>query len=266
MPTILLNKIRIGGKAPTNIKKGSADVKYVKKGNTVIYDTLNYYSYGTPSLTFTYPAGYVNPSGGSKTPNAKSWSQSKTAYGHSGATYAQTAVSGTISSFSIVSGDSYGLLNTSTGVFTFNTNNSSSNRSVTIRASVSSNSKSNTADATITQEKQAYYTVRVTWTSHAEIENGSARAIPWSCFGKRSLPVYLPDYFDMAVAGDTQILSFPPDGALTLPDPTDYSKTIDVRNGGIVYIYYYGPQSRWVLVDQFKHDSSQSYYYDFSHI
>jgi hypothetical protein len=268
MPTILLNKIRIGGKAPTNIKKGSADVKYVKKGNTVIYDTLNYYSYGTPSLTFTYPSGKVSASGGSKTPNAKSWSQSKTAYGHSGATYAQTAVSGTINSFSIVSGSSYGTLNTSTGVFTFSANSSASDRSVTIRASVSSNSKSNTADVTITQEKQGYYTVRVTWTSFYQVvQDVGSNNVQWTCFGRSGLPSYHPDNFDMPNYGEVHTYSFPPNGSLTLLHPTNPNTTVDVPDRGTVYINYYNPAlGRWRFLDQFKHDSTQSYYYDFSHI
>ena len=43
MPTILLNKIRIGGKAPKNIQKIGVDVKTIYKGSTLIYDILNNY-------------------------------------------------------------------------------------------------------------------------------------------------------------------------------------------------------------------------------
>jgi len=68
-----------------------------------------------------------------------------------------------VSSFSVVSGSSYGTLNTSTGVFTFNNNTTTSSRTVTIRASITANGKSTTKDVSITQSGLSSYTATIIW-------------------------------------------------------------------------------------------------------
>lgn len=69
MPTILLNNIRPGGKSLTNLRVGSTEVKYVKRGDgKLFYDILSYYSYGTPSVNLSYPSGNTSAAGGTKSP------------------------------------------------------------------------------------------------------------------------------------------------------------------------------------------------------
>lgn len=247
MPTILLNKIRIGGKAPTNIKKGGVDVKYVKKGNTVVYDTLSYYSYGTPSLTLTYPSGDVSYLGGSKTPSTRTWTQTRTAYGHSGASYSATSLSGTISSFS-ASSSSYGTINASTGVYTFNKNNSTVNRTVTITGSVSSNNKSNSVTATIRQQAVPVYTATIVWSDW----NGQ----PWGVFN--GSPASRLNETDMWENSDVIILSFTPNQSLTVNNGS--GGTAAIAHGASAFCYYNNTSvGRWYPNGIFTHDSSQSY-------
>ena len=247
MPTILLNKIRIGGKAPTNIKKGGVEVKVVKKGNTVVYDTLSYYSYGTPSLTLTYPSGNVAYSGGSKTPSVRSWTQTVTAVGHSGATYSAAAQSGTISSFS-VSPTSYGSINSSTGVYTFNATNTSTTRSVTVTGSVTSNGKTGTKTATLTQNGQSSYTATIIWSSW----NGQ----PWGVFN--GSPTSRLNETDMWENSDVIVLGFTPNQSLTVNNGS--GGTAAIANGAYAFCYYNNTSlDKWYPILSFTHDSSQSY-------
>ena len=252
MPTILLNKIRIGGKVPTNIKKGGVDVKYVKKGNTVVYDTLSYYSYGTPSLTLTYPSGNVAYSGGSKTPSTRTWTQTVTAVGHSGASYSASSLSGTISSFS-VSPTSYGSINSSTGVYTFNATNTSTTRSVTVTGSVTSNGKTGTKTATLTQNGQSYYTATITWSGYDyDLQQ------PWGIFGNSTRPSTTLNSTDMWENSDRIILSFSPGSSLTVN--ANGGGTATVANGGSAWGHYWNSGvSRWYSIGGFTHDSSKSY-------
>lgn len=250
MPTILKNNIRLGGAAPKNIQLGGKDVKYAKLGNTIVYDTLSYYSYNTPSITFTYPSGNVAYSGGSKTPSARTWSQSYSPVGHSGTTYSGSSTSGTVTSFSIVSGSSYGTLDTSTGVFTFKANSSTGTRSVTIRASVTSNGKSKTKDVTITQAAMPVYTATVIWSNY----NGE----PW-CFtnGLNSPTTHdnINAYF--CHNSGTALQSFTPGGGLSVNTGPGTMGT--VPSGGRVFCYYRNPNGRWYAVGAFTHDGSKSY-------
>ena len=253
MPTILLNKIRIGGKAPTNIKKGSADVKYVKKGNTVIYDTLNYYSYGTPSLTLTYPSGNVSASGGSKTPSTRSWTQTRTAYGHSGATYSATSLSGTITNFS-VSPSGYGTLNSSTGVYTFSAISQAISRTVTITGTVTSNSKTGTTTATLKQDPPSYYTATIYWENW--IECGQ---VDWGCFNGQPTQNNSNAKYDMETGSDYSTFFFSPGDYLHV-NGTAAGTVANIANGGTVVCYFWDDNNvRWRLIGSFTHDSSKSY-------
>lgn len=253
MPTILKNNIRLGGTAPKNIQLGGKDVKYAKLGNTIVYDTLSYYSYNTPSITFTYPSGNVAYSGGSKTPSARTWSQSYSPVGHSGTSYTASSTSGTVTSFSIVSGSSYGTLNTSTGVFTFKANSSTGTRSVTIRASVTSNGKSNTKDVTITQAAMPVYTATITWSgwSTSGYSNWCFTNSPTRPTGSGG------QYFCHSSGTATQ--SFTPGGSLSVNTTAGGSMT-EVANGGTVYAYYYSSSlSRWYAIGSFTHSANASY-------
>jgi hypothetical protein len=83
--TVLLNKIRVGGKAPKSIHKGSTEVKCIYKGGTLIYDTQKS-STLTRRFLFSYPSNYLNKEGGSYSCFITK-GYNTTAIGHSGATY-----------------------------------------------------------------------------------------------------------------------------------------------------------------------------------
>lgn len=252
MPTILKNNIRLGGKTPTNIQLGGKDVKYATLGSTIVYDTLSYYSYNTPSITFTYPSGNVSASGGSKTPSARTWSQSYSPVGHSGTTYSSSSTSGTVSSFSVVSGSSYGTLNTSTGVFTFNNNTTTSSRTVTIRASVTANGKSTTKDVSITQSGLASYTATIIWDE-------------WDLNGQTSwmlctgLPTYNSTSNYLCYYSDTGTESWASGMGITV-NAVGGGATTTVANQGIVNAYYWQASlGKWILIGSFTHQAYKSY-------
>lgn len=252
MPTILKNNIKLGGKTPTNIQLGGKDVKYAKLGSTVVYDTLSYYSYNTPSITFTYPSGNVSASGGSKTPSARTWSQTYYAVGHSGAQYGPYTTSGTVSSFSVVSGSSYGTLNTSTGVFTFNNNTTTSQRTVTIRASVTANGKSTTKDVSITQSGLAKYTATIIWD-----EWDLNLQTSWMlCTGT---PTYngTSNYFCYSTGTGTE--SWASGMGITV-NAAGGGATTTVADKGLVTAYHWSPSlGKWRLIGSFTHQAYKSY-------
>lgn len=252
MPTILKNNIRLGGKTPTNIQLGGKDVKYAKLGSTVVYDTLSYYSYNTPSITFTYPSGNVSASGGSKTPSARTWSQSYSPVGHSGATYSGSSTSGTVSSFSIVSGSSYGTLNTSTGVFTFNNNTTTSSRTVTIRASVTANGKSTTKDVSITQSGLSSYTATIIWDEY-ELYNGASWMLCAGLPTSNGTSNYFCYYTGTGTESWTSGMGIPVNVAVG-------GATTIVANQGNVHAYYWSPSlGKWRLIGSFVHQAYKSY-------
>ena len=151
MPTILLNKIKPGGKTLTNLRVGSTEVKYVKRGDgKLFYDTLSYYSYGNPSVSLSYPSGNTPYSGGTKSPTL-AYSQSKTPVGHSGTSYTASTLNSGASSIKYEVTSGAATVNASTGVVTWGTSTSTSARSATIKVTVTINSKSNSATATVTQ-------------------------------------------------------------------------------------------------------------------
>lgn len=165
MPTILLNKIRIGGKAPKNIQKGGVDVKTVYKGSTLIYDTQKSSS-TTNNFSFSYPSNYLPNTAGTTTPTITK-GYSTTAVGYSGNTYNQgftsvsSSVTFTATSFSspaygngdagFPKEDIWGSLNSSTGAVTYIHNRFSSARSVNITGKCTINGTSMTASQLLSQ-------------------------------------------------------------------------------------------------------------------
>lgn len=170
MPTILLSKIYPKGSALKNLRVGSTDVKYVKRGDgKLLYDTLKSTTYNKPSITLTYPTSNTPAAGGTTSPSSFSYSQSWYYTGHSGNTYSQTnKTSGATVEYSI-SGTGASI-NASTGVVTWTsrgTTHSTSTRSATVTVKVTLNGQSNTATATVTQQANnivstdTYYTVSI---------------------------------------------------------------------------------------------------------
>lgn len=152
MPTILLSKIYPKGSTLKNLRVGSTDVKYVKRGDgKLLYDTLKSTTYGKPSITLTYPTSNTPAAGGTTSPSSFSYSQSWYHTGHSGNTYSQSNnTSGATVSYSIISGAGASI-NASTGVVTWSNNQTSSTRSATVEVTVTLYGQKNTATATVTQ-------------------------------------------------------------------------------------------------------------------
>lgn len=177
MPTILLNKIKPGGKTLTNLRVGSTEVKYVKRGDgKLFYDTLSYYSYGNPSVSLSYPSGNTPYSGGTKSPTL-AYSQSKTPVGHSGTSYTASTLNSGASSIKYEVTSGAATVNASTGVVTWGTSTSTSARSATIKVTVTINSKSNSATATVTQAANSSTTTEY---ENPVIESVTASDVPAS--------------------------------------------------------------------------------------
>lgn len=151
MPTILLSKIYPKGSTLKNLRVGSTDVKYVKRGDgKLLYDTLKSTTYGIPSITLTYPTSNTPAAGGTTSPSSFSYSQSWYYTGHSGNTYSQSNnTSGATVSYSISGAGAS--INASTGVVTWSNNQTSSTRSATVEVTVTLYGQKNTATATVTQ-------------------------------------------------------------------------------------------------------------------
>ena len=164
--TILLNKIKVGGKAPKAIYKGSKEVKCVYKGSTLVYDTQKSVT-TTNHLSFSYPSNWVPCTAGSTTPSISKGYDS-VAVGHSGATYnkgftsVSNAVTFTYSSFACSeiwgNGDAswpeeltWGSGNSSTGTVSYIYNRWPYDRSVTVTAKCTINGTSVTTSQTLYQ-------------------------------------------------------------------------------------------------------------------
>lgn len=165
MPTILLNNIRPGGKYLTNLRVGSTEVKYVKRGDgKLFYDILSYYSYGTPSVSLSYSSGNTSAAGGTKSPTL-SYSQSKTPVGYSGTNYTASSVtSGATIKYEVTSGSA--TVNSTSGVVTWGANTSTSERSATIKVTITLNGKSKNTTATVKQNGDTVSTSSISLSSN----------------------------------------------------------------------------------------------------
>lgn len=176
MPTILLNNIRPGGKSLTNLRVGSTEVKYVKRGDgKLFYDTLSHHLYGTPSVNLSYPSGNTSAAGGTKSPTL-SYSQTKTPVGYSGTSYTASSVtSGATVKYEVASGSA--TVNSTSGVVTWGASTSTSERSATIKVTVTLNGKSNSDTATV---KQNANTSTTTEYETPSISSVSSKDVPAS--------------------------------------------------------------------------------------
>lgn len=172
MPTILLNNIRPGGKSLTNLRVGSTEVKYVKRGDgKLFYDILSYYSYGTPSVSLSYPSGNTSAAGGTKSPTL-SYSQTKTPVGYSGTSYTASSVtSGATVKYEVASGSA--TVNSTSGVVTWPANLTTSERSATIKVTVTLNGKSNSTTATVKQNGDTVSSYSISLTSDKYTTQGT---------------------------------------------------------------------------------------------
>lgn len=174
MPTILLSKIYPKGSALKNLRVGSTDVKYVKRGDgKLFYDTLKSTTYSKPSVTLTYPTSNTSAAGGTTSPSSFSYSQSWYYTGHSGNTYPQTnKISGATVEYSI---SGTGASISSTGVVTWasrGTTHSTSTREATVTVKVTINGQYNTATAIVKQAKNDR-TVKGGVTTYGNVTAGS---------------------------------------------------------------------------------------------
>ena len=97
MAEILYNEIYPKGATTKNIVAKSKDVKYAKAGTTIVYDTFEEYTYGTPVITVEYKT-VLSRNGGSIKPTV-TYSQTRTKRGYSERAYESETISGTVESF-----------------------------------------------------------------------------------------------------------------------------------------------------------------------
>jgi hypothetical protein len=98
MATILFNKIYPKGSLVKNITVGSTEVKFVKRGDGILfYDILKSDVYNPPTVTLNYSTNTSPAKGGTLSPSL-SYSQSWYKLGYSGKTYSQTNITSGASS------------------------------------------------------------------------------------------------------------------------------------------------------------------------
>ena len=176
MPTILKNNTRPGDKTLINLKVGSTEVKYVKRGDgKLFYDTLNYYNYGTPSVSISYSSSSTSAAGGTNSVASLTYSQSRTPVGYSGTSYTATTLnSGATIQYSI-SGTGASI-NSSTGVVTWSPNQGNTERSATVTVSVTLNGKKGVATAVVKQNKDSVSSYVITLSSNNYTTSANACA------------------------------------------------------------------------------------------
>lgn len=155
--TILLNKIKVGSKAPKAIYKGSTEVKCVYKGSTLVYDTQKSTT-NSNVFTVSYASSVVPWTPGDITPSITK-GYNTTATGYSGATYnkgftsvtnAVTFTKGTTTS-DPTEGTGWATLASSTGKLTYTRNREPATRTVQIKATCTINGTSMTSSNNISQ-------------------------------------------------------------------------------------------------------------------
>lgn len=162
MAYILKNNVRPKGSQVSNIKVGSTEVKYVKRGDgKLFYDIQYYIEYDDPVISFNYSSTATPASGGSVSPTAKSFTQSWRRYGYSGYSYEQSSItSGATITYSIIEGTGASVDNT--GKVTWSsrdTDPDENQRSVKVQMKVVSNGKTAYKTATIYQAKNVITSV-----------------------------------------------------------------------------------------------------------
>lgn len=140
---ILVNNIRIGGKAPKSIWKGSTEVKKVQKGSTVVYEkgSITYTLYRSSDVAGT--TAYLS----STTIQIQSYKGSSTPVGVTASVISGSCSIGNITS----SGTTYSIPVTFTG----GANTSTSAKTFKIR--ITQGTSGQTADITITQAGRVFY-------------------------------------------------------------------------------------------------------------
>lgn len=142
---ITINKIRIGGKAPKKIMKGSTEVKEVKKGSTVVYkkEDVTYTLTNTAGGTYAASVTTINFI-------VQSYKGSSTAVGISTSNVSVTAGGGTVSSVTNTTGYNYNIAVTVAA-------NTSTTSTKTHTISVTQPVSGNTVTISATQSKKSYY-------------------------------------------------------------------------------------------------------------
>lgn len=154
MATILFNKIYPKGSLVKNITVGSTEVKFVKRGDGILfYDILKSDVYNPPTITLNYSTNTSPAKGGTLSPSL-SYSQSWYRIGYSGKTYSQTNKTSGASSITYSISGTGASINSSTGVVTWASRGTTTGekRQATVTVTVTINGEQNTATATVYQE------------------------------------------------------------------------------------------------------------------
>ncbi len=140
---ILVNNIRIGGKAPTAIYKGGTEVKKVQKGSTVVYEkgSITYTLYRSSDVAGT------TATLSSTTIQIQSYKGSSTPVGVSASVISGSCSIGNITS----SGTTYSI------PVTFNGGANTSTSAKTFKIRITQGTSGQTADITITQAARVFY-------------------------------------------------------------------------------------------------------------
>lgn len=230
---ITINKIRIGGKAPKAIYKGSTEVKKVTKGSTVVYQKEN--------VTYTL-TGYGTNIGGSTTTvtfTISSYKGTNTAVAISKSNVSVTAGSGTVSSVT-ANGTTY------TIKVTVAANNTTSGRTHTIKVTQPTSGLSITVSAS-QGGQSSLVTATITWD-----EFDLTNECNWGLF---SGPPNINNTSNYEIQlNQTAVFAFG-GGALSVNNASGGTK-VSVAVGSYVYVYYFAPTNHWVYIGSFVHKST----------
>ena len=229
---ITINKIRIGGKAPKKIMKGSTEVMKVTKGSTVVYQKENVV------YTLTGSASDHAATATRLTFTIKSYKGSSTAVAISTGNVSVTAGGGSVSSVTASGTTYYVYINVSANTST------TTKKTHTIKVTQPVSGQSITVNCIQAEAIQNNCTATVRWTEY-ELSNGC----PWGLFS--GTPSSSIDSYDSIFYSDIGIKIFPPGSPLVVN-----VGTAAIAVGSYVYMYYYDPTRRWRYIGSFIHQNS----------
>ena len=174
MATILYNKISIGSSALKNLCVGSTEVKYVKIGSNLAYDTQSSTTYDNPTVSLSYPTTATSAAGGTVSPTL-TYSQAWRKVGYSGATYEQSKITSGASKieYKITSGSGASIA--SDGKVTWTANTTTSTRTIKVTVTVTVNGKSTTSGEITVNQSSGGYTYGA-WTVSASANTTTVAA------------------------------------------------------------------------------------------
>lgn len=236
---ITVNNIRIGGKAPTAIYKGSTEVKEVKKGSTTVYKKEDVVYTLETHLLPNYVEGNLLTDASFIVKSFKGSS---------------TSIPLTTSNVSVTSGTAVvksvaahaTLANCYTITASFPANHSTGSKS---HVFVVTQPTSGLSITVTVNQSGGYYQATIYWTAYNNYTWGLFSGLPTQT---SNMNIY------SLINGDTTTILFAPGDGLSVNSPAG-GVQVEIASGSFVYAYYITSAAKWVLIGSFTHNSLNSY-------